>query len=203
MSTVQSVQFLFSMYPHSGKQTEQQIAGYAMMLKDLPPDQLNTVILQCVAECKFVPTVAEIRERWHALTTDIMEGDAEEGWLSVKKAIVGVGYTATPTFRDPLTAKTVEALGWQELCQSENQVADRAHFLRIYEGFQSRKTEVDRLLPGARKMLEEAAPSKMLRMAEVMQIATTKNPPAIEDKAEQRPSRKTIKGFYRSDSRKS
>ena len=197
MNTVETVRFMFSMYPHAGTQSDTQIAGYAMLLKDIPDGELTTTVLQCIAESKFVPTVAEIRERWHALTTDVMEGDAEEGWLSVKKAIVGVGSYGTPTFTDPITAKTVQAIGWRELCESDNQAADRAHFLRIYTGFQSRKTEIDRLLPGARAMLEQAAPLKLERMAEVMQIATSKTPASADDDAPARPERSDISGFYK------
>lgn len=178
MNTVETIRFLFSMYPHAGKQNEQQIAGYAMLLKDIPDDELTTTVLQCIAESKFVPTVAEVRERWHSLTSDILPGDAEEGWRSVTKAIVGHGRGSLPKFRDPIVTKTVETIGWVELCNgdTDNVVANRAHFIKIYKQFQSRKTEVERLLPGARQMLEQTAPLKLERMNEVMRIATSNTP---------------------------
>ena len=46
-----------------------------------------------------------------------------------------------PKFKDPLIQKAVDIMGWKELCLSENQVADRAHFMKIYDKLVERKCE--------------------------------------------------------------
>jgi len=43
-------------------------------------------------------------------------------------------------------------LGWRELCSSENQVADRAHFMKIYEAELAREIANAALLPAARAL---------------------------------------------------
>jgi hypothetical protein len=51
--------------------------------------------------------------------------------------------------REPVRL-AVKRMGWRELCMSENNMADRAHFLRIYETMEKR-TKEDNLLPVALK----------------------------------------------------
>jgi hypothetical protein len=43
------------------------------------------------------------------------------------------------------TRLTVQRMGWRELCMSENGMADRAHFLRIYESMEKRTKEENQL----------------------------------------------------------
>ena len=40
---------------------------------------------------------------------------------------------------DPLTRKCVESMGYMELCMSENIMADRAHYQRIFETLSKRE----------------------------------------------------------------
>ena len=172
-TTIQAVQMLFAAYPHAGKQNEQQVGIYAMMLKDIPVEHLSAVIVQVIRECKFVPTVAEIMDRYQELTTDSLPGGAEDGWISVTKALQS-GLTSpkkTPKFRDALTQKTVEAMPWQALCESDNIMADRAHFLKIYKQFEERRETIGKLTPAAMQLMEQAAPNKMLKMQEILAIA--------------------------------
>ena len=51
---------------------------------------------------------------------------------------------------DDLTRETVRRLGFQTLCLSENQEADRANFRRIYEELASRN-RVQSMIPAAVK----------------------------------------------------
>jgi hypothetical protein len=80
---------------------------------------------------KFLPTIPEIRE----LAAEIVGGhlpDGDEAWGEVMDQIRAVGSSASPSFSHDAIAKVVHAMGWRELCASDNQVADRAHFLRLY-----------------------------------------------------------------------
>ena len=51
--------------------------------------------------------------------------------------------------REPVRL-VVQRMGWRDLCTSENGMADRAHFLRIYETMEKRISE-DNLLPAPLK----------------------------------------------------
>jgi hypothetical protein len=56
-----------------------------------------------------------------------------EGWSDVLAAVSRYGYYREPAFGDPLVARCVTALGWKNLCTSENAIADRARFIELYD----------------------------------------------------------------------
>jgi len=45
------------------KITEEMVAVYVMMLRDIEPQALAAAVLKAMNACKFLPTVAEIREQ--------------------------------------------------------------------------------------------------------------------------------------------
>lgn len=144
---------LFSAYANA-QVTVETIAVYDRLLSDIPPADLQTVVDQCIATCKFLPTVAELRDEWHKLTVCLGTPTATEAWADVIKQIRQVGHTGKPEFASPVTAQVVRAMGWRDLCMSENVVADRAHFLRMYEQLVERGDTVQKLLPQALDMAE-------------------------------------------------
>ena len=144
---------LFSAYVHA-KVDDGTVAIYARLLSDIPPCDLQTVVDQAIAECRFLPTVAELRERFHALTRTLGQPSATEAWGEVQAQIRAVGYIGTPYFANDVTAQVVRHLGWRDLCASENAIADRAHFMRMYDQLVERGNSVQKLLPQAREMAE-------------------------------------------------
>ena len=95
---------------------------------------------------KFKPTVAELREIYTELVSPTIS-DWSEGWEQVSKAIGHYGMyqeqAAMESF-DEVTREVVKHLGFQNICLSENIVADRARFAEIYQAIQKRKrTEVN------------------------------------------------------------
>jgi len=145
------VQQLVAAYPNA-KVSEQTVVVYLRMLQDIPADELQTVVDQCIAQHKFIPTVAEIRDMYHTLTVSLAQPTAAEAWGQVRRAITRYGRIRVPEFDDPLVAEAVTHMGWRELCVSENQVADRARFLQIYEQLEQRRAQGDKLLPPARQL---------------------------------------------------
>ncbi len=154
MNTTSIIRQLVSAYPNT-QATVETIAVYDRLLADIAPGDLQTVVDQCIAECKFLPTVAEIRERYGLLTRRLGEPSAAEAWGEVQTEIRRVGYIGTPTFADTVTERVVKMMGWRELCASENAVADRAHFMRMYEQVAERAGQWQRLLPQARELAEQ------------------------------------------------
>lgn len=145
------VAVLLASYPNtpqarvsSSGQTVQTSEVYERMLADLEYPTANAAVERLLATSRFMPTVAEIRDA----CMDLIHGDQRAGgeaWGECVKAISRWGIYRVPgvdfMFSDPLVARCVAALGWQNLCNSENQAADRARFIELY----------DRLAVGARR----------------------------------------------------
>ncbi len=108
---------------------------YTAALSDLSRDVLMRAVGRCLHECKFFPSIAEIRERAYG-DQDIPS--SAEAWEEVMQQVYQVGHLGQPTFRNPLVEQIVAAIGWREICLSENVIADRAHFFRLYEELASR-----------------------------------------------------------------
>ena len=148
---------LFESFPNSaGKVTETTVAMYYRLLRDIPDEELQITIDQCIAESRFLPTIAEIRERWHALNT-VGQLTATEAWEQVTKEIKRIGSWGAPQFDNEITKRAVDAMGWINLCQSDVPGVDRAQFHRIYDGLSARGNQAQRMLPASRQLAERKA----------------------------------------------
>ena len=94
--------------------------------------------------------------------------DWSEGWEQVSKAIGHCGMyqekAAMESF-DEITREVVKRLGFQNICLSENIVADRARFAEIYQAIKKRKrteVNVESALPNLWEMVQN-------RLAELAQ----------------------------------
>ena len=137
----------------SARVSEETINAYVHMLRDVNLEVLTAAIEQCANESEFFPTIARIRNKVLSLTKP-QRLDPMAAWGVVLKEIQRTGFYRSPVFDDPLIARCVEALGWQYLCSSENIVADRAHFAKLYEQLVEREAQDARLLPAARQIRE-------------------------------------------------
>jgi hypothetical protein len=100
---------------------------YARLLADIDPELLKAATLHHIATSKWFPKVSELREAALGLVTHD-ELSAEEAWGEVKQAMHRYGYYRLPEFTQPLIEQAIKIIGWRNLCASENEVADRAHF---------------------------------------------------------------------------
>lgn len=82
---------------------------------------------------------------------------AGEAWGLVRAAIGSLGSYGYPKFDDPLIDRAVLAVGWKDMCLSENPSVERAHFLKIYESLCERDSEEQVYLPvsSVKKLLEK------------------------------------------------
>ena len=130
------------------------IEVYVANLVDLPYADATEAVGVLLRQARFLPTIAEIRGAYtdHCFRKAGLL-TAEEAWGIVEWAFRKVGgYRPFPatTKGGPLLKRAVAAIGWQTLCQSENIVADRAHFFRIYAAMVARERERVTLDPHAR-----------------------------------------------------
>ncbi len=151
--TLTILEQLFSCYPNT-EITKHTTAMYVRLLQDIDPADLQTIVDQAVATSKFLPTIAELRDMRHSLTT-LGRPTYIEAWDSVQKAIRKHGYMQKPQFADPITAQVVASMGWRELCMSETPEITRAQFRDMYNTLSSRSDTEQKLLPQARTYAEQ------------------------------------------------
>lgn len=144
---------------------DQTVEVYMRCLADLPLPALEAAVLNHIASSKWFPTIAELREKALALLPGQRMPTATEAWAEVMRAFEMVGYYGTPEWSHEAIARTVAAMGWQNLCLSENGMADRAHFLRLYEVYCKRLREDQLMLPEARRLAAQLEEPKELNGA--------------------------------------
>jgi hypothetical protein len=150
------VGLLLSSYPTQRQRMTREDAAamtraYASALQDLDAAAARTAVSALVLTESWIPTIAAIRLKAaeHAGGRRRSSGEA---WGDVVDAMRRYGSHRAPgvdfTFGDPLVGDCVRRLGWRDLCASENQVADRAHFMRMYDDV-AEPAERDRATAGA------------------------------------------------------
>ena len=111
------------------------LLAYAAMVEDLDARALEVAATTWIKTHSERPSIADLRKAVAANQATAASSpylDPDEAWAHVETSITRVGgYSEFPDTH-PLVAETVRAIGWQRLCQSDNTVADRAHFLQLY-----------------------------------------------------------------------
>ena len=161
---------LFSVWPKEAS-SPQTLEVYAEIVNHLPGDVWRAAALKCVAACTFFPKPVELLTAAADLTTT-PERSGDDAWGDVKRAIAAHGVYHPPDgaqygdfqnyfweFKDRLVGKLVKAFGWTYLCQSEDEMADRAHFRKSYETEQRREREQARLTPALLDFQAEHRPA--------------------------------------------
>ena len=154
--TVWVTSFPSTMVRLSQEQQRQTMATYRRMLSDLDYAVANAAVERLMATCKFMPSVAEIRDTALSLATGEQVAGGE-AWGALLKAISEQGAYRVPgtdfVFRDPVTAKAVSCLGWQNLCLSDCQPAERARFIELYDklAVTERRLQLSEGLPAMRR----------------------------------------------------
>ena len=133
------------------------VNAWHMMIGHLALEVLQAAFRVAVGRSEFYPTPATVLEAAVELTTT-PKRTGLEAWGDVKAAISAHGYYHGPdgssrfpgdewSFDDPLVRQVVKAMGWEYLCMSEDEMADRAHFQKAYETMRTRADYTARLSP--------------------------------------------------------
>jgi hypothetical protein len=129
---------------------------YAKFLQDLEYQKAQSAVIRIITNSRFFPTVAEIREAVLKVEQPNLPLPAE-AWEEVIRQMRDIGYVGTPKFSHPLIEKAVQAMGgWISLCQSEDGMVDRAHFLKIFESYKNRHVEEEKTAPVMRRLINGA-----------------------------------------------
>ncbi len=174
---LQCVTMLAGAYPRP-EMSEATVRIYVRCLVPLDFGMVSAAIERLLLTSRFLPTIAEIREAVTANSAPTWPtpGDA---WARVmhlvrKVGIYGTLPTATPF--DRMIKRCIEGIGgWPYLCdETENLMADRAHFLKVYEQNVARERQRDAAdvwtLPGQvdRRPAIEPSPKVAELVAQVM-----------------------------------
>lgn len=134
------------------------------MLSDVDFEIAQMAVQKYMLESVYPPTVADIRSRVADFVAP-KEKSGIEAWGEVKTAIRKFGYyregEAMASLRGPVK-EVVKSIGFQTLCMSDNEMADRAHFLKVYETIARRERDDALLLPGMRQALNQLQDGRRL-----------------------------------------
>lgn len=142
---VSLVGMLMAAYPRY-EVAKATISLYQKFLMDLNIEPARCAIARHIASSQFFPSIAEIREAALAFAGPRIPTPAE-AWHEVMQLLFSVGSYGTPKFSHGVVKKAVDAIGWSNLCYSENIGLERAHFFKIYSTYQSRQQEDANILP--------------------------------------------------------
>jgi hypothetical protein len=149
-------------FPKATKEfSARNAAAYCEDLVDLEFGTAVAAIRRLAATCQWFPSIAEIREAYTDIATPTL--DVDEAWAAVKRYgnAISWGRNKGDHVADihPAIEDAVEGLGgWRELGCSSDQMADRAHFIKLYTI--SRKRHRDQLIS---QPLIEDTKRKLLR----------------------------------------
>ena|SRR6185312_737239 len=150
------VAVLLAAFPNS-KANAQTAEIYERMILDQDYAVANAAVERLLATCRFMPTIGEIRETCLELTKgDKLNGG--EAWGQFLRLVSMHGSYRMPgvdfQIADETLAKTIEALGWKNLCLSEDQTSDRARFVDLFDKLATaqRKRDNANELPAARRL---------------------------------------------------
>lgn len=170
MSTTEQISevlgVLMAAYPGWGENNpkiDATLEVYLFSLSDIDAGLLRAAALQHIGSSKWFPTVSELRESALSIVTHGDESP-EEAWGEVKRAIRLYGSYREPQFINAKIAQTVKIMGWLNLCMSENEVADRAHFFKVYASLKDREKFDTIALPEVRQAISHLAEQKRLQI---------------------------------------
>jgi len=123
---------------------EQAMALWYDRLKDLDYQDAANALNRWVSTEKWSPSIADIRKAVSEMRRDTVD-DWTEGWNQVTRAISKYGYPDEPgalASMNEITRDCVKAIGWKNICDSEEIGVERGHFRMMYE---QRKERVRKL----------------------------------------------------------
>lgn len=156
-----------SVYPKFGIVDKEQFDFWFSMLNDIDYGHMQLTVQKYVSEEKWPPTIADLRKSYTESTqTKIL--DVNEAWGEVQKAIRSYGsYQEVKAIESmsETTASVVKNMNYKELCLSENQMADRSHFMKMYNTYSERTQKQAQLPPAVAQQLEDTISANALGLS--------------------------------------
>lgn len=123
--------------PFKTDDMESVAKAWRIVLADITLDEATLVLAEVSRRgVPFPPTPGDVAKRVldaRDRRAGIAAPDVDEAWAEVQQGIRRCGLVAgPPEWTHTAIAAVVRAIGWRELCMSDNPDVVRAHFLRMY-----------------------------------------------------------------------
>jgi len=139
-----SIAMLFTAYGQGGD--AERMAMYVEMLQDIPAEVLAKACKKSITTRKYLPSIAEIIEDAQNIVNE-SNGTPDvpfaEAWKEITKELHDTFVYGKPSFSRKEIEDTVNAFGWQELCEMRTSDIPiiRAQLKSMYEGICARAKE--------------------------------------------------------------
>jgi hypothetical protein len=147
-----------------GWKAEDATAGvWHSLLEDLDAQAVSVATKRLLVSRRnpFPPAVGEIRAEVARQGAPELMTSPEEAWGEVMRQVRRVGWCGTPQWSSAAVENAVQAIGWRELCLSEQgDVGVRAHFFRCFAAYQARAMEA-RGIPSNLQLRKQSRPQLM------------------------------------------
>ena len=166
---------------------------YVTMFGNINPVTLEQAVANLINKCKFLPTIAEIREECSALSAYVNMHDevetAQTAWEKVIKVAGTYGYDNGKEHLEGITlqaAKTIWSSFDPRMGHEYNEASCRAQFIKCYEQLMDREKHRQRMANSIKdnhlllKAREKAEHEKSLISAGQKQIEMTRTGNLVE-----------------------
>ena len=132
--------------------SEQRMMLYVTKLSNVNPVTLEQAISNLIDRCKFLPTIAEIREECSALSAFVNSHEelpiAQSEWEKVIKAVGAYGFEHGKEHLQGITLQAANTI-WSSfnprMGNEYNEASCRSQFIRCYEQLVERETHRQRM----------------------------------------------------------
>lgn len=173
--------------------SEERMLLYVRMLGDVNPVTLEQAVANVINKCKFLPTIAELREECSALSAYVNMHDevetAQTAWEKVIKVAGTYGYDNGKEHLDGITLTAARAI-WSSfdprMGHEYNEASCRSQFIRCYEQLVDREKHRQRMANSIKdnhlllKAREKAQHDKALMSVGQKQIEMTSTGNLVE-----------------------
>lgn len=180
--------------------TKERMKLYVNMLGDVNPVTLEQAVANLINRCKFLPTIAELREECSALSAYVNAHDElptpQSAWERVIKCASTYGYEHGLEHLEGLTLKCAKSIwsSFNPLMGDEyNEASCRAQFIKQYEQEEKREMHRQRMANSIKdnhvllKAREKAEKERSLLNAGQKQIEMTRTGNLVEVAKETKP----------------
>jgi hypothetical protein len=130
VETAQVLGYLSAAYP-SAKVTKETAIVFHDLLKELSATEVMSAAQGLVRECDWFPSPAQLL-RAVARSNGVLSPIPAVAWQEVLAEVRRVGQAESPRFSHATTSAVVKAIGWREICMSDNANVLRSNFLKLY-----------------------------------------------------------------------
>lgn len=173
--------------------TKERFKLYCTMLADVNPVTLTQAVANLINRCKFLPSIAELREECSALSAYVNMHDevetAQTAWEKVIKAVGAYGFEYGKEHLQGITLQAAKPI-WSSfdprMGHEYNEASCRAQFIKCYEQLIDREKHRQRMANSIKdnhlllKAREKAEHEKSLISAGQKQIEMTRTGNLVE-----------------------